>query len=93
VASRRDGLTHVIRPGYAVRGVDAPRSPCRAAELMTKVRESVTIDWMLKYYARMKIKIIVKRILRFYDYPSDLRDETVQAVLLQAETLCKDRAA
>ena len=64
-----------------------------AAELVTKVRGSVSIDWTLRENARAKIKVMVKRILRHYGYPPDLQDEAVQTVLLQAETLCKDWAS
>ena len=35
-----------------------------AAELVTQVRKSVTIDWTLRESARAKIKVMVKRILR-----------------------------
>ncbi len=34
-----------------------------AAELITKVRQSVTIDWTLRESARARIKVMVKRIL------------------------------
>ena len=34
-----------------------------AAELITQVRKSVTIDWTLRESARAKIKVMVKRIL------------------------------
>jgi type I restriction enzyme R subunit len=64
-----------------------------AAELVSKVRESVTIDWTMRESARSKIKVLVKRILRKYGFPPDLQDEAVQTVLLQAETLCRDWAA
>jgi type I restriction enzyme R subunit len=67
-----------------------PKLKVIAAELVTKVRESVTIDWTLKQTARAKIKVIVRRILRHYGYPPDLQDAAVQTVLMQAETLCKD---
>ena len=60
---------------------------------MSKVRESVTIDWTMRESARAKIKVMVKKILRKYGYPPDLQDEAVQTVLLQAETLCKDWVA
>jgi type I restriction enzyme R subunit len=64
-----------------------------AAELVTKVRGSATIDWTLRESARAGIRIAVKRILNKYGYPPDLQDQAVQTVLLQAETLCKDWAA
>jgi type I restriction enzyme R subunit len=63
-----------------------------AAELITQVRKSVTIDWTLRESARAKIKVIVKRILNKYGYPPDLQEEAVKTVLQQAELLCADWA-
>ncbi|MEO6624288.1 MAG: type I restriction endonuclease subunit R [Burkholderiaceae bacterium] len=61
-----------------------------AAELITQVRKSVTIDWTLRESARAKIRVMVKRILNKYGYPPDLQDEAVRTVLMQAELLCAD---
>jgi type I restriction enzyme, R subunit len=61
-----------------------------AAELITRVKASVTIDWTLRESARAKIKVMVKRILKKYGYPPDLQDAAVQTVLAQAELLCAD---
>ena len=61
-----------------------------AAELITQVRKSVTIDWTLRESARAKIKVMVKRILNKYGYPPDLQEEAVKTVLMQAELLCAD---
>jgi len=61
-----------------------------AAELITKVRTSVTIDWTLRESARAKIRVIVKRILNKFGYPPDLQEEAVKTVLRQAELLCAD---
>jgi type I restriction enzyme R subunit len=58
-----------------------------AAELVTQVRKSVTIDWTLREGARAKIRVMVKRILNRYGYPPDLQDEAVKTVLAQAELL------
>ncbi len=63
-----------------------------AAELITQVRKSVTIDWTLREGARAKIRVMVKRILNKYGYPPDLQDEAVKTVLRQAELLCADWA-
>lgn len=49
-----------------------------AAELVTQVRKSVTIDWTLRENARANIKVMVKRILRKHGYPPDLQDEAVK---------------
>ena len=61
-----------------------------AAELIVKVRNSVTIDWTLRESARAKIKIMVKRILNKYGYPPDLQEDAIKTVLMQAELLCAE---
>ena len=58
-----------------------------AAELVTQVRKSVTIDWTVRESARARIKVMVKRILKKHGYPPDLQDEATQTVLAQAELL------
>ena len=63
-----------------------------AAELITQVKKSVSIDWTLRESARAKIRVMVKRILNRYGYPPDLQDEAVKTVLAQAELLCVDWA-
>ena len=63
-----------------------------AAELISQVKKSVTIDWTLRESARAKIKVMVKRILNKYGYPPDLQDEAVRTVLMQAELLCAEWA-
>jgi type I restriction enzyme R subunit len=59
-----------------------------AAELITQVKKSVTIDWTLRESARARIRVMVKRILNKYGYPPDLQDDAVKTVLAQAELLC-----
>ena len=76
----------------AVRAMGNQELRVIAAELVTKVRASVTIDWTLRESARAKIRVLVKRILKHYGYPPDLQDEAVKTVLESAELLCKDWA-
>ena len=64
-----------------------------AAELVTQVHKSVTIDWTVCEIARAKIKMTVKRILKKHGYPPDLQEEAIKTVLAQAELLCADWAA
>jgi len=59
-----------------------------AAELITQVRRSVSIDWTLRESARARIRVMVKRILSKHGYPPDLQEEAVKTVLAQAELLC-----
>jgi len=58
-----------------------------AAELVTQVRKSVTIDWAVRESARARIKVMVKRILKKHGFPPDLQDEATKTVLAQAELL------
>jgi type I restriction enzyme, R subunit len=99
-AAERLGLTRDEKAFYdalaanesAVQAMGDDKLKVIAAELITKVRQSVTIDWTLRESARAKIKVMVKRILNKYGYPPDLQDEAVQTVLKQAELLCAEWA-
>jgi type I restriction enzyme, R subunit len=74
----------------AVRAMGDDKLKVIAAELISQVRKSVTIDWTLREGARAKIRVMVKRILNKYGYPPDLQEEAVRTVLQQAELLCAD---
>jgi len=76
----------------AVKAMGDDKLKLIAAELITQVRKSVTIDWTLRDSARAKIRVMVKRILNKYGYPPDLQDAAVKTVLAQAELLCADWA-
>ncbi|HSH39263.1 MAG TPA: type I restriction enzyme endonuclease domain-containing protein [Chthoniobacterales bacterium] len=79
--------------GSAVEAMGKDELKVIAAELVTQVRKSVTIDWTERESARAKIKVLVKRILRKHGYPPDLQEEATKTVLAQAELLCADWAA
>ncbi len=74
----------------AVKAMGDDKLKLIAAELITQVKKSVTIDWTLRESARARIKVMVKRILNRYGYPPDLQEEAVRTVLAQAELLCSD---
>jgi type I restriction enzyme R subunit len=74
----------------AVKAMGDDKLKVIAAELITQVRKSVTIDWTLREGARAKIRVMVKRILNKYGYPPDLQEEAVKTVLHQAELLCAE---
>ena len=79
-----------------------------AAELITQVKKSVTIDWTLRESVRAEWELdtsprpspcsrrrgrkMVKRILNKQGYPPDLQEEAVKTVLMQAELLCAEWA-
>jgi Domain of unknown function (DUF3387) len=64
-----------------------------ATELVASIKSSVSVDWMHREAARARMRVLVKRLLRKYGYPPDLRDAAVQKVLQQAEALSADWAA
>ena len=76
----------------AVKAMGDDKLKVIAAELISQLRKSVTIDWTLRESARARIRVMVKRILNKYGYPPDLQDAAVQTVLKQAEALCADWA-
>ncbi len=63
-----------------------------ARELVTSVRNSVTIDWTLRENVRAGIRVKVKRILKRHGYPPDKQERAIQTVLEQAEALSADWA-
>lgn len=60
---------------------------------MDVVRNNASIDWTVKESVRAKMRAMVKRILRKYDYPPDKQEKATQTVLEQAELLSRDWAA
>lgn len=61
-----------------------------AAELVTSIRQSATIDWNLKESVRATMRTKVRRLLAKYDYPPDLEDKAVELVLEQAELFAQE---
>jgi len=63
-----------------------------ARELADTVRENATIDWTLRESARAKLRVMVKRTLRKYDYPPDKQKKATETVVQQAELLGEEWA-
>lgn len=74
--------------GSALEAMGDDKLKVIAAELITQVKRSVTIDWTLRESARAKIRVMVKRILNKYGYPPDLQESATKLVLEQAALLC-----
>ncbi len=54
-------------------------------ELTESLRKNKTIDWQKKESARASMRIMVKRLLRKYNYPPEGMDDAVETVLTQCE--------
>jgi type I restriction enzyme, R subunit len=64
-----------------------------AQDLVKSVKGSVTIDWEVKEGVRAKMRVLVKRILRKYDYPPDKEEQATDTVIEQAELMSGEWAA
>jgi type I restriction enzyme R subunit len=64
-----------------------------ARELVETVRRNVTIDWTVRESVHAKLRVMVKRVLRKYNYPPDKQEKATITVLEQAELLGKDWAS
>ena len=56
-------------------------------ELTEMLRKNRTIDWQLKDQARARMRVMIKRLLRKYDYPPEGRASALDMVLRQAESM------
>jgi type I restriction enzyme R subunit len=64
-----------------------------ARELVKKVKNSTTLDWLVRQSARDRVKLEVKRVLRMHKYPPDDEVRATDTVLEQAELLAEELAA
>jgi type I restriction enzyme R subunit len=78
--------------GSAREVMGEPKLRVIAHELVTSVKNTVTVDWMHREAARARMRVLVKKILKKYGYPPDLQDAAVQVVLQQAEALSAEWA-
>lgn len=58
--------------------------PC---ELTEKLRASTTVDWQVRQRVRAKLRNLVRRLLRKYNYPPDDAARALELVMKQAEAL------
>lgn len=63
-----------------------------ATEIAVKIRDNLSIDWTKRDSERAKIKRLVKRTLRKYNYPPDKQKQATETVLEQAKAVCNDWA-
>ena len=63
------------------------RLSAMAHELTTIVRKNATLDWEKKRSVQAQLRVLVRRLLKKYDYPPDGQARAVETVLEQARTL------
>ena len=63
-----------------------------AVVLTQRVRENASIDWTIKESVKARLKVIVKRTLRYYGYPPDMQLLATKTVIEQAEKIANELA-
>ncbi len=61
-----------------------------AIDLFNQVRKNASIDWTRKESVRAKLRVIIKRRLRYYGYPPDMTLLATETVLKQAERVADE---
>ena len=61
-----------------------------AIVLTERVKANASIDWTIKESVRAKLKVIIKRTLRYYGYPPDMQKLATETVLKQAELIANE---
>lgn len=62
-----------------------------ARELTKELKENESIDWQYKQSGRARMRSIVRRLLRKYDYPPEGVKEALEIVLKQCEHWTESR--
>ena len=63
-----------------------------AMELTDTIRKNVSIDWTVRESIQAKLRVMVKRVLKKYNYPPDKQKKATELVLEQARRVAKDWA-
>ncbi|MBB5887149.1 HsdR family type I site-specific deoxyribonuclease [Lactovum miscens] len=77
-----DALT---RPSAIKDFIENDQLVALAHELTDILRKSRTVDWQKKESARARMRVMVKRLLRKYEYPPEGMEDAIQTVVQQAE--------
>jgi type I restriction enzyme, R subunit len=60
-----------------------------AIELSEKIQKNTTIDWEVRESVRAGLRIMVRRILKRYNYPPDQRKSATELILKQADSISR----
>jgi type I restriction enzyme R subunit len=62
-----------------------------AKELVETVQKNLTIDWSIREGARAKLRVLIKRTLKRYNYPPDKQELATNIVIEQTELFCGEQ--
>ena len=61
-----------------------------AHKLTEAIRNNITVDWSKRKMARAKMRTIIKRLLKKYNYPPKQAEKTMDIVMKQVEKMCEN---
>jgi type I restriction enzyme R subunit len=61
-----------------------------AHELTEAIRKNITVDWSKRTMARAKMRTIIKRLLKKYNYPPKQAEKAMDIVMKQVEKMCEN---
>lgn len=61
-----------------------------AHELTEAIRSNITVDWSKRTMARAKMRTIIKRLLKKYNYPPKQAEKAMDIVMKQVEKMCEN---
>jgi type I restriction enzyme R subunit len=61
-----------------------------AHELTEAIRNNITVDWSKRTMARAKMRTIIKRLLKKYNYPPRQAEKAMDIVMKQVEKMCEN---
>ena len=59
-----------------------------AKELTRAIQRNISIDWSIRKSAQAGMRKIIKRLLKYYDYPPQHAKKALETVMRQAEKMC-----
>ena len=59
-----------------------------AKELTRAIQKNISIDWSVRKSAQAGMRKIIKRLLKYYDYPPEHAKKALETVMRQAEKMC-----
>ncbi len=60
-----------------------------ARDLTNSIKQNMSVDWNLRASVQAKMKMIIKRLLKKYNYPPDKTEKAVETVMEQAKLMCE----
>ncbi|MFA5634207.1 MAG: type I restriction enzyme endonuclease domain-containing protein, partial [Candidatus Dojkabacteria bacterium] len=64
-----------------------------AQDLLKQIKANASVDWTIRESVKARMRILVKRTLKKYNYPPDKQKQATEMVLKQAELFTENTVA